>query len=932
MYGQSARVKEAWGPVWREIRDLVDACMLHGNPCSRENDLLLCRKSPSGHYLERYHTWSFVPIRDVHNQVIGMYNPTRDTTVAVVASRRQATLRDLAQELQLTDGVSDYFTGLGAILERNPTDIPFALVYSCLEGSQNGQVQLRLQSTVGIPNGHPSAPSIVTPRLDTKQSNARASISRWQSSSPTPSILSTDPSTSGSRFVRSDETTEWPLSQALLGRQGVLVKDCSSVVSGIPIRAWDHLPESAVIIPIGDGAFADTPRGLVVLGLNIRSVFDTEYEEWVLSLQSFLNASLNSICAREAEQELAIRNEKMEQAKTAWFQGAAHDLRSPLTLVAGPLDDVMRTSLSLSQRKLLNLANRNLARIQRLIDSLLDFSRLEAGQMVGHFVPVKLDEFVRELGEIFRPAVERRSIAYAIELESSDSAILIDPSLLEKAIMNLLSNALKYTNSGSIQLRLDYDTNVNIIVDDTGSGIAPDEVSRVTTRFHRAASATAQAIEGTGIGLALVKEISKLHEGELLISSRSGESSSNGSTFTISIPLEGRREAATHPNSIAIGVYGKQVLQEAMHWQNTSDSGDDPSDPARSVTDDSTKSEGLFIFDPSDTILLVDDNDEMREYVKRIFSPHCEVVEAANGQQALDIARARPPQLVLSDMMMPGMTGLELLTHLREDPITRLTPVVLLSAAVDSELRISALTMGAEDFMLKPFKPRELLARAHLQMHIGKKRAELESLYLQRAEEIALLSDQCPSGIMRADDTGRVVYANSAWRGYTGMPEEEDLNMWTSYVDSDFLLRLTSLWDLFLNGNERSTVISWRYLNGISVSGTFIRLNAVNANMTGILGCLQDTTFQEERLLDAERRKAEAEEARQQQELLVDITSHEIRTPVSAILQCSSVVMENLINLKRDLESAGPDGFCASSELLAELDADLKALESKCGR
>ena len=937
MYGQSARVKEGWGPVWNNVRELIDRCMVYGEACHRENDLLLYRKSPSGNYLEKYHTWSFVPIRDVNNQVIGMYNPTHDTTTAVVALRRQATLRDLAQELQFNEGVSEYFTSLGQILERNPTDIPFVLVYSCLDGSKNGQVRLHLESSVGIPAGHSCAPRIITPTLDKTHSTGTisATIRRWRSGSPTPSLRSTNPSSVGSRFTHSDENDWWPISQGLFGRQCVLVKDCSRLIEGISLRAWDKLPESAVVLPIGDGAFADTPRGLLILGLNVRSLLDAEHEEWLLSLQSFANASLNSTWARESEQEVLLRNEKMEKAKTAWFQGAAHDLRSPLTLVAGPLDDVMRTSLNPSQRQLLGLANRNLARIQRLVDSLLDFSRLEAGQMVGHFVPVKLDAFVGELGEIFRPAVERRSIAYHIELEPYDSTILVDPSLLEKAIMNLLSNALKYTESGFIKLQVQFDTHLNILVSDTGYGIAPEEVSRITTRFHRAASATSQAIKGTGIGLALVKEIVRLHDGELVITSRSRETSpdSHGSTFTVRIPLEGHQGTASSKESIAIGVYGRQLLEEALHWRDTGDSGDDQSDQARSVTtDDTNKLDGLFVFDPLDRLLLVEDNSDMRAYIKQIFSPYCEVIEATDGQKALDIARARPPQLILSDLMMPNMNGQALLERIRADPTTRLTPVVLLSAAVDDELRISALTMGAEDFMLKPFKPRELLARVHLQIHIGKKRIQLESLYLQRQQEIALLSDYCPSGIMRADAEGQTVYANSAWRRCTGMPDDEDVNQWPSYADSNTSSRLLVLWDRFVNGSEKSTVINWRYSNGIAVTGTFIRLNRANPEMAGILGCLQDITYQTERLLDAERRKSEAEEAKRQQELLVDVTSHEIRTPVSAILQCSSVVRENLVNLKRELETAGPNGFRPTSGLLAELEADLEALESEYRR
>lgn len=186
-----------------------------------------------------------------------------------------------------------------------------------------------------------------------------------------------------------------------------MLDDCGALIQGFPLRQWEVLPESAIILPICSETTNDDPGAVMIMGLNLLCPLDTAYAEWIQLLRAQLTSSLATVRGIEEDQNRLVEEEKMSRAKTAWVQGAAHDLRSPLTLVAGPLDDILRTSLTPSQRSTLSLAQRNIARIQHLVNSLLDFSRIEAGKTECQFVPVDLNHFVGELAVLFRPAALR---------------------------------------------------------------------------------------------------------------------------------------------------------------------------------------------------------------------------------------------------------------------------------------------------------------------------------------------------------------------------------------------------------------------------------------------------------------------------------------------------------------------------------------------
>lgn len=899
----------------------------------KEDDLVFFLKHSDDYDLETYFTWRYVPIVTRDNKTIGMFNQAAFTTDKVLSERRLNTIRDMSDSTLLSRTTKEYYDAVVDVLGQNPRDAPFVICYSVTQKDASPTqtvIEAKYENSVGVPEGHASRPDIMNISLPPK-SRFLLGPNADRLSSPTLSAISALSSGSGRHYLSAGGSS-WPIQKALTSRQCVIVEDCQELIQGYPIRVWEELPYAAVVVPICSDTSTDLPEAVIIMGLNSRRPLDVEYDNWIHLLRSQLASSLTSVKAYQAEQLRLDDIVRMEKAKTAWFRGAAHDLRSPLTLVAGPLEDLLATQMTPGQKHHLNTAKRNVDRLLRLVNALLDFSRLEAGRVEGKFVPLNLGEWVNELADLFRAAVERSGIKYHIDIQPYEKLVYIDPTLFETVVSNLIGNALKYTESGSITVRLCYTDYAEISVIDTGVGIPQDEVPHVTDWYHRASTAVHAGTQGTGLGLALAKELVRLHDGDLVVTSCTAEETGgpHGSTFTARIPLVTRVTVET-ADAPKFGAYGKAVAKEALRWTRDG-AGTEASSDAGEVDSmqgsGSRLSDGL-LFESTDVVLLVDDNVDMRQYIKGIFRRHCTVVEASNGEDALAMIEKVRPNLILSDVMMPQLNGLELLARLRDDPNTRLIPVILLSAMQGDDSRVDALMMGAEDYMEKPFRPKELLARVHLHLQVGKKRALLEEGFAQREAQISILSDYCPSGIMRADKEGRLTYGNAAWRAMAGMSEHEDPDEWPKYVTPETAKAIYAPWMEYINGDKRELKLRWSWLTGVTVEAIFIRLDMFGANMSGVLGCISDITYQEERIRDAEERRREAEESRQQQELLIDLTSHEIRTPVSAILQCSSLVKENLIALKEQLKWSKDVGFKPTKELLLDLEEDVEALESE---
>jgi len=415
----------------------------------------------------------------------------------------------------------------------------------------------------------------------------------------------------------------------------------------------------------------------------------------------------------------------LDRAKTAFFSNVSHELRTPLTLMLGPIEDELREHPQTRPR--LELAHRNALRLLRLVNTLLDFSRIEAGRVHLLYEPTDLATYTRDLAEGFRPAMESAGLKFNVDCPSLPELVHLDREVWEKVVLNLLSNAFKFTLKGSVTVELRARAmGAELIVRDTGMGIPEAELSRIFERFHRVRNSEARTHEGTGIGLALVQELVRLHGGEIRVSSTRG----NGTTFTVTIPTGKQHlpkdQPATNKAQTATATGSVAFIQEANRWLPDTAKPDINSTP--SDKDDEAGSKNTA------KILVAEDNADMRQYVTQLLRKDYSVTAVADGKTALEAIRAERPDLVLSDIMMPRMDGFELLRELRAHSDTSTIPVILLSARAGEEARVEGMSRQADDYLAKPFSSRELLTRVSTHLGLARVRREAE-IALRESED-----------------------------------------------------------------------------------------------------------------------------------------------------------------------------------------------------
>ena len=401
---------------------------------------------------------------------------------------------------------------------------------------------------------------------------------------------------------------------------------------------------------------------------------------------------------RQAEQLL-----ELDQQKNAFFQNISHEFRTPLTLTIGPLESAVERSEGLDAEQSV-IALRNSRRLLRLVNQLLDLQRLDAGKMQPTFRPCDLAVFTAEVVEAFQTYCERKQITLTTEIASCP-CVYLDMEKFDKVLYNLLSNAMKFTPAGkSITVKLkEVDGKAWLQVQDEGIGIREDQIPHLFERFRQADGSANRHYEGTGLGLSLVQELSELHGGQVTVQSAYGE----GTTFTIELPL-----GASH-------LPAEQVVEQRLQTEkgraavelSDIEMASATADRAVSLPDKIEGDHAEVASFEGAQILVVDDNPDLRAYVSSVLQRKgYQVRTAEQGAEGLEMATSYKPDLIITDLMMPGVSGLEMIARIRTDLALQGTPIILLTAKVDDETRLEGVEQGADAYLSKPFNDRELLA------------------------------------------------------------------------------------------------------------------------------------------------------------------------------------------------------------------------------
>jgi PAS domain S-box-containing protein len=686
--GQSAR--ECWSEIWHIIEPMLEGVFATGEATWSEDFLyVITRNLPRE---EGYFTFSYSAIRDDTGSVGGIFCACYETTGRVIGERRLQTLRDLGRVAMEAKSAAQACQITAQTLARNSADIPFALIY--LRDPEGRQV--RLVAKTGLEAGSPAA----LDRIELRKA--------------------------------ADQQGTWPLGSAFDAAAVEQLSDIVTRFGPLPGGPWPESPRDALILPIAAPGLLQ-PTGFLVVGLSPRRVVDAEYRSFFELIAGHLASAIANARAYEAEKQRAEALAEIDGAKTAFFSNVSHEFRTPLTLILGPLQDTLATpGLPPAAYEQLGVARRNGQRLHKLVNTLLDFSRIEVGRAEAVYEPLDLATYTAELAGVFRSAIESAGMMLIVECPPLPGPIYADREMWEKVVYNLLSNAFKFTFEGTITVAVrQVAEGVELTVSDTGTGIPADELPHIFERFYRAKVARGRSYEGSGIGLALVQELVKLHGGSVHVSSKIGQ----GSAFTIRLPTGNAHLPADRigaaPTRASTSPRGDVYLEEALQWL--------PNDRRPFIQELATERSPTL---QGSRILLADDNADMREYLRRLLTQSgCHVVAVGDGEAAIDALQETPFDLVLADVMMPKGDGFNVVAALRRSEHTQSTPVILLSARAGEEARIEGMAAGADDYLAKPFSARELVARVEAHLKLGQLRREDQQRAAADLDAMARLRD-----------------------------------------------------------------------------------------------------------------------------------------------------------------------------------------------
>jgi PAS domain S-box-containing protein len=807
--GRSA--PNVWADVWPVVGPQAEVVMREGRATWNESLLLIMERH--GYTEETYFTFSYSPAPDDAGGVGGVFCAVTEDTARVLGARRLKTLRDLGERSLAETKTAEQACHAAAVtLADNPHDFPIALIYLLDEDGRRA----RLCETVNLPAGTKASPETV--------------------------------------IIGSGDDV-WNFGRVIETSQSQIVEDLEERFGRSPAGPWtDDWTKRALALPLAKAGEQELSAGFLVAGISPLLAFNDDYRSFLDLAAGQIANAISNAHAYEEERKRAEALAEIDRAKTAFFSNVSHEFRTPLTLMLGPLEDTLAEDrLSPEAHERLKVAHRNSMRLLKLVNTLLDFSRIEAGRIQAAFELVDLAALTADLASVFRSTIERAGMRLTVDCQPLDQPVYVDREMWEKITLNLISNAFKFTFEGEIEVSLKKaGASVELTVRDTGVGIPADELPHIFDRFHRVKGVSGRSYEGSGIGLALVQELVKLHGGTARVESEVGR----GSAFIVSIPFgkahlpaenvktndgEERARAATAPSARAF-------VEEALRWTPIE---------TKSHTDGETQNvEAMDAALPSfpatlpsispARILLADDNSDMREYVRRLLAANYEVEAVADGEAALQAAREQPPDLVLSDVMMPKLDGFGLLKALREDERLATIPVILLSARAGEETRVEGMEAGADDYLIKPFSARELLARVRAHLDMTRLRREAEMALRHSEKRFRELADNAPLIIWMTDGQGNNEFVNKAYQSFFGVaPEEVAERRWIELVHPDdyeryvqkFLDDSAACLPFRAEARVRRADGEWRWLDSYAIP----RSTELGPT-SGMIGCSADIT------------------------------------------------------------------------------------------
>ena len=661
-----------WWDIWDLIGPMLAGVVATGR-ATWSDDLRLALVI-AGQRQERYFTFSYGPIVAAAGEVTGVFCAVTETTERVLGERRLQILNTAAAALMETRSVEDAVAATIQACSGGHPDLPFVAVYVGGTDINEGVLRGATERVVGL--------------LPTSLADLVGSAD-----------------------------------SSIIFKSTLVIDDLERVATSLPSVFGENRPRQALVMPLSDAASKEV-MGCMVIGLNAYRPLDDQYQAFCQLLADQVSAAFTTAHSYDQQRQRAEMLAQLDRAKTTFLTNVSHEFRTPLTLLLGPLDDAIRDADQPLQRYRLDLARRNADRLLRLVNSLLEFSRIEAGRVTASPVTVDVGALTAQIASSFTELCQRAGID--LVLNCNPVIADVDVGMWETIVLNLVSNAVKFTLRGSITVAVEADSpeSCRVQVSDTGTGIPAADLDRLFERFYRASNMRGRSVEGSGIGLSLVRSLVELHNGTIGIDSQVDV----GTVVTITLPIGRPASLTAVPlNELSIAAWSgdNAYVTEATQW----------------IDKESVESAATLAPDqePRPLILIADDNSDMRAHLQRLLSERWDTMSFADGEAAIDGIRHHQPDVVITDVMMPSLDGFGLVAALRTDPTLASTPVIMLSARAGVESAGDGFASGADDYLTKPFSSQDLLNRVEARLGaVARQQASREDDEIRARHDAAL--------------------------------------------------------------------------------------------------------------------------------------------------------------------------------------------------